>query len=157
MTTVRKVSIVPANKENQDFLKKIFFESRFDLIAIPDLELQSFIMQQQYQIEESQLSCCFPNFEKNLIKMDEEFVGRIYLNRNTYEYRILELGFLESYRRKGLGKAVLTLVKERALKENKAVTLQVAWFNQGAKCFYEKMGFKTLSTQAVFCEMVWEG
>lgn len=157
MTIVRKVSIEHANGENQDFLKKIFFESRFDLMAIPDLKLRSLIMQQQYQLEESQLSCCFPNFEKNLIKVDEEFVGRIYLNRSTNEYRILELGILESYRRSGLGRAVITLVKERAMEENKAVTLQVAWFNQGAKCFYDEMGFKTLGLEEVFCEMVWKG
>lgn len=47
----------------------------------------------------------------------------------------------------------VTTVIENAAKIGKPVRLQVAWFNQGAYGFYEKLGFKIIENNGVFYEM----
>lgn len=153
MSSNTQITLEPMQDEDQEVLVRIFEESRFDLLMIDDPEMKKQIIEHQYQIESNQLMRQYIHLEQNCIKYENKTVGRLFINRMEKEYRIVEFGILESHRRLGIGKRVIDLVKERARKEEKSISLQVAWFNQGAKAFYECQGFEMVSDENVFFEM----
>lgn len=104
-------------------------------------------------MEQEQLMQMYPDAELNIVMLDGEAVGRLYIHHGESADRILEIGLLEQYRGMAIGGKLVNAVIENAAKAGKTVRLQVAWFNQGAYAFYEKLGFKVIENNGVFYEM----
>ena len=65
-------------------------------------------------------------------------------NNSRKFYRIEEFGVDENVRRKGVATALITFIKEDALRRGyKKIELDMWEFNDGALSFYEKVGFRT--------------
>lgn len=65
-------------------------------------------------------------------------------NNSRKFYRIEEFGVDENVRRKGVATALITFMKEDALRRGyKKIELDMWEFNDGALAFYEKVGFRT--------------
>lgn len=111
------------------------------------------IILQQFTIEQQQLIQMYPDAEFNIVMLKDEPLGRLYIYHGKTTDRILEIGLLEEYRGLGIGREILEAVIENALKKGKSVCLQVAWFNQGAYGFYEKLGFEVIENKGFAYEM----
>ena len=149
------VSLCQVESSHKDFLLQLFKECRQDLALVGNLtekQKDNFILQ-QFTIEQEQLSKVYPDAEFNIVMFNEKPVGRFYIYHGKLLNHIVEIGLLEAYRGLGIGKKIINMAIENALKNGKNVSLQVAWFNQGAHNFYEKLGFKTIENNGVFCEM----
>lgn len=149
------ISLCPIEPQYNEFLFKVFKESRPELNLINDIseEQKTNIILQQFTMEHQQLIQMYPNAELNIVMLNKEPVGRIYINYGQTSVRILEIGVLEQYRGLGIGKKILTRVIKEAEKNEKTVNLQVAWFNQSAYTFYERIGFKVVENNGVVSEM----
>lgn len=149
------VSLCPMESYHDDFLLQLFKECRPDLAFIGNIdeEQKDAIIFQQFSIEQDQLSKMYPGAEFNIVMYNEEPIGRFYIDYGKLTDYIIEIGLLESYRGLGIGKRIMNMATENAFKKGKNVSLQVAWFNQVAYNFYEKLGFKTIENNGVFCEM----
>lgn len=149
------VSLLPVESTHKDFLLKLFKECRPDLALINSINEKKTddIIYQQFTIEQEQLIKMYPNAEYNIVIFNGELIGRLYIHYGDTIDRILEIGLLDEYRSLGIGKELVTKVIQNALKKNKSVRLQVAWFNQRAYKFYEEIGFNIIENQGVFFEM----
>lgn len=152
---ILSISLVPVQSRHDEFLLQVFKESRIDLAYINGIseEQKSMIILQQYKIEQEQLKQMYPNAKFNIVMMNEKTVGRLYIHNGEISDRILQIGLLEEYRGMGIGKMLVKLVIEDAMKRGKNVQLQVAWFNEAAYRFYEKLGFKIIENNGVAYEM----
>ncbi|WP_459481356.1 GNAT family N-acetyltransferase [Clostridium saccharoperbutylacetonicum] len=151
------VSLCPIEICHKEFLLQLFKECRPDLAFIGNIEEQQkeALIFQQFSIEQEQLNTMYPNAEFNIVMFNKEPIGRFYINYGSLSDHIVEIGLLESYRGLGIGKKIMNMAIENALKMGKNISLQVTWFNQGAHDFYEKLGFKTIEDNGVFCEMIY--
>jgi len=145
-------TVTPCHKE---FLLKVFAESRWDLALISGVseEQRAGIILEQYSIEQQQMAQMYPEASLNIVMLNNRPIGRLYIHYGERADRILEMGLLENHRKMGAGKKVMTIVIENALEKGKTVSLQVAWFNQGAYGFFEKLGFKAIRNNGIFYEM----
>lgn len=151
----RGISLCSVEASHIKFLFKVFKESRWDLEFINNLDekQKADILFNQFCMEQGQLIQQYPNAECNIVLLNEEAIGRLYVNHGEKADRILEIGLLEEYRGLGIGRKIVTTVIENAKKAGKAVCLQVAWFNEGAYKFYERIGFVVIEENYVFREM----
>ncbi|WPC43959.1 GNAT family N-acetyltransferase [Clostridium sp. JS66] len=149
------ISIEVLEAKHEDMLLKIFKESRQDLTWISGIteEQKESIIAQQFMMEQQQLMEMYPEAQLNIITMDGKPIGRLYIYYGKTVDRILEIGLLEEYRGRGIGRKIVTTVVGNAVEKEKTVSLQVAWFNQGAYAFYEKLGFKVVENKGIAYEM----
>ena len=151
----RSISLSQVEPSHTEFLLKLFTECRPDLDSIMNVsrEQKESIIYQQFALEHHQLIQMYPEAELNIVMIDKEPVGRVYINYGVAKDRILQIGLLKKYRGFGIGRKIVAMVIDKAFNKRKTVSLQVAWFNQGAYGFYEKLGFKVIENNGVFYEM----
>jgi len=149
------ISLCPVAPCHKEFLLKVFAESRWDLALISGVseEQRADIISEQFSIEQQQMTQMYPEASLNIVMLNNRPIGRLYMHYGETADRILEMGLLENYRRTGIGRKVMNMLIENALEKGQTVSLQVAWFNQGAYAFFEKLGFKAIENNGVFYEM----
>lgn len=149
------VSLCPVESSHTDFLLQLFKECRPDLELIGGIneKQKEDIIFQQFTLEQEQLIKMYPDVEFNVVMLNEKPVGRIYIYHGETADRILEIGLLAEYRNLGIGRKLITTAIENAIRKNKSVRLQVAWFNQRAYKFYKEIGFRVIENQGVSFEM----
>lgn len=149
------ISLCPLKPSHTDFLLQLFKECRPDLALIGNLnekQKDDFILQ-QFTIEEDQLSKMYPDAEFNIVMLNEKPIGRFYVYHSKLSDHIVEIGLLESYRGLGIGKKIMITAIENALRKGNELSLQVAWFNQRAYSFYERLGFRVIEDNLVLKKM----
>jgi len=149
------ITLQLAQSDHKEFLFKIFKESRPDLMSINEIleNKKTKIIHHQFLIEQQQLQELYPNAEFNVIMFKGEPIGRFYINCGKTSDHIIEIGILGKYRRMGIGTRIMQSVIENAIKKEKGVNLQVAWFNYSAFSFYKKLGFQLIKENGAFYEM----
>jgi ribosomal protein S18 acetylase RimI-like enzyme len=149
------ISLKPAEPEHEEFLFRVFKETRPDLMYIYNISKDEGdkIIHQQFIIEQQQLMNMYPNAEFKVIIFKEELIGRLYINYGQESQHIIELGILEKYREMGIGKKVMTNIIEEAVQEGKNITLKAAWYNSFAIFLFKKLGFELIKNGEVFYDM----
>ena len=151
------ITLQPLNAGHEEFLFKLFVECRPDLDWINGVDggTKAGIIRQQFICEQEQMKSLCPGADYLAVILDGELVGRIFVDFDTEAYRILAIGLLQGYRRKGLGMKLVTAVKDGAARVGKQVQLRVAWFNRPAQAFYERLGFRLVEDTGDGFEMRW--
>ncbi len=90
----------------------------------------------------------------DLILIDDEPAGRIYVDRLDGEIRIIDIALLPAFRGRGVGTALVLDLLEEASAEALAVTIHVAQGN-GARTLYDRLGFQQAGTAGVYDLLEW--
>ena len=88
------------------------------------------------------------------IFIDDRPIGRFYVQRRTEEIRIIDIAFLPSYRKMGIGSSLLTQILDEAARNHLPVTIHVERFNP-ALHLYERLGFRLAEDRGVHYFMTW--
>ena len=149
------ISLCPVESNHKEVLLQLFRECRPDLELMGNIDekQKDAIIFQQFTIEQDQLRKMYPNAEFNIVMFNEEPIGRFYIYYGEEFHHIIEIGLLESYRGLGIGKAIMSAAISNAVQKGKKIYLQVAWFNQNAYLFYEKLGFRVIEDNIAFKKM----
>lgn len=107
-----------------------------------------FHAQDQYYIEN------YPGAEFQVVLMDDQPVGRLYLHRRSDEIRIMDITLLPDVRGMGIGAALLKNILEEAANRCLPVTIHVERFNP-ALHLYERLGFRLAEDKGVYYFMKW--
>ena len=91
----------------------------------------------------------------DVILVDGERAGRLYLNRGDSEIRIVDIALLPEHRGNGVGSALLRDLLAEADAAGKRVTIHVERQNR-ALGLYERLGFHQAGEQGVYLRMEWE-
>ena len=109
---------------------------------------QQFTAQHKFYMEQ------FSEAEFQLILLNAEPIGRLYVDRRKDEIRLIDIALLPEHRNKGIGSRLLQDLFEEARKINKPLRIHVEHFNP-ALHLYQRLGFKRIGDTGVYFLMEW--
>lgn len=95
-----------------------------------------------------------PTARFDLILIDDDPAGRIYVDRRDSEIRIIDIALLPTFRGRGVGTALVLDLLEEANAGGIPVTIHVAQGN-GARTLYDRLGFQQIDTAGVYDLLEW--
>jgi ribosomal protein S18 acetylase RimI-like enzyme len=114
--------------------------SELHLNAWPEQVTQQIIAMQFKAFEQSVINI-FPENIDYLITYNEKKAGRLQLNKDNQEIRIINISLLAAFRNIGIGSSILQdIIKEANLK-NKSTVLEVDKMNPAVNLYF-RFGFK---------------
>lgn len=139
-----------------DFLYSVYASTRTDEMARVDWDTEQkeeflrmqFSAQSQFYIEN------YPGAEFQIITLNDQPVGRLYVHRRKDEIRIMDIGLLPESRNLGIGSALLQDILEQGKSLNLPVTIHVEQFNPALR-LYKRMGFRQKEDKGVYLLMEW--
>lgn len=141
--------------ETEIELFEVFKECRSDLswvTGFSETEKNQYL-KTQFELEKTQFVTFYPKAEYYMVIKDNKCIGRLYIDYGENDIRILEIGLIEKYRNRGIGRSIIKNIIAKASEHNKSVSLQVSWFNEKALKLYEELGFFVVENNQVSYEM----
>ena len=152
-----RISLRPAGEQDEPFLLRVYAATRTkELSQVPwsDAQKQAFVrMQSDAQILHYRSH--YPGAQFQVILLDGEPVGRLYLAKLESELRILDIAVVPERRKMGIGTLVLEGVRRDASDMGLTVTIFVEPYNQSLQLF-ERLGFSRIHEDAFNILMEWK-
>jgi ribosomal protein S18 acetylase RimI-like enzyme len=136
----------PADSSDARLLQRIFAESHcagFELLGLEPAALAGLIGM-QFQARQAQYRTGPGGTEYLIVRgsgSDAEVLGSCWLSEAAEQLRVLDIAVLVQYRRRGVARAVLTALRDRAAAAGKPVALSVWHDNGPARELYRVLGF----------------
>ena len=152
----RSVALRPATSDDDAFMVRVYAGTRAaELAAVPwtDKEKAAFV-QMQFAAQAQHYREHYPDTSFDLILLDEEPVGRLYVARWTSEIRIVDIALLPEHCNIGIGTTLLRELQAEAAAAGKPLRIHVERFNPALR-LYERLGFTLLEDKGVYLFLEW--
>lgn len=110
---------------------------------------QATFLAQQFEAQHHHYQAHYLNAEFLVILLDNQSIGRLYINRASDELRIVDIALLPDYRNNGIGSYLLQALLAEATQAGKPVRLHVEKFNSAMR-LYERLGFQVIEDRGVY-------
>jgi ribosomal protein S18 acetylase RimI-like enzyme len=150
-------SLRPAGESDLDFLYLLYASTRASEMAVLDWSEQqkeAFLLMQfdaQHKYYHEQISTA----KFDIIELDNEAIGRLYVDRRVDEIRIIDIALLPEYRGKGFGGKFMKSLLDEAISSKRSVTIHVE-HNNPAMHLYQRLGFRHVRDEGVYFFMEWK-
>ena len=94
----------------------------------------------------------YPRATFDVIVVDGQPCGRLYVNRSAEEIRIIDISLLPAFRGKGIGTLLLTGLLDEATAAGSTVSIHVERFNPAMR-LYIRLGFSVVGDEGVYLLM----
>jgi ribosomal protein S18 acetylase RimI-like enzyme len=141
-TTHARVTLQPASAGDETFLFEVYASTRVEELAPvgwSEPQRESFL-RMQFQAQQRHYRENYPGAEFQIIHVDGEPAGRLYVHRRANEIRIMDIALLPAYRRRGIGTVLLAEILSEGAQSGKVVSIHVEAFNPALE-WYERLGF----------------
>lgn len=140
----------PAAPDDAAFLSSLFRSTRPELAMLPD-GLAGMLIAQQQRLQELGYRQAFPQAQTLVIEADGQPAGKLLLDEQRQQLRVVDLAVAPAYRGRGLASAVLRQLQG----SGRDVVLSVAHDNLAAIRLYRSLGFLEEARDEVRAEMRW--
>ena len=137
--------------EDHDFLFRVYVGTRLDELALTDwdeAQKQAFLTQ-QFEAQHHHYQTHYQGAQFDLILLDDQPIGRLYVARWREEIRIMDIALLPDYRNRGIGSGLLRDLLEEAAVTGKRLTIHVERYNPALR-LYRRMGFEPVGETGVY-------
>jgi ribosomal protein S18 acetylase RimI-like enzyme len=151
-----KLTIRPAEAADRDLLFRIYASTREEELALTDWDDAQKVafLTQQFTAQDAHYREHYPGAVFNLIVLNDEPIGRLYIHRRPEEIRIMDIALLPPHRNSGYGTALLQTLQDEAAGSAKSLTIHVEQFNP-ALSLYTRLGFRPVAEHGVYLLMEW--
>jgi len=111
----------------------------------------------QFEMQRREYDARFPNAEYDVIVIDGEPAGRIWIARTDEEIRLLDIAILTAFQNRGVGTILLRKLIDEAKVTGKRLRHMVFVLNNNAHRFYERLGFVEIDDVGGYKHMEWRG
>ena len=140
--------------EDEGFLFALSRSSReTEFGSLPQSQRET-LLSFQYQAQSRDYAVRFPHSENFIIELCGQAAGRLLLNRNADEIRMVDIAVLPELRRKRIATAVLKSLLAEAEAAGIPVRLSV-WHSNPALVLYRRLGFRETARSATYLDLEW--
>jgi ribosomal protein S18 acetylase RimI-like enzyme len=154
MNEARDWALRPAAPADAAFLASLFRSTRPELAMLPAGLADQLIAQQQL-LQELGYRQAFPEARTLVIESIGTCVGKLVLDEQRQQLRVVDIAVDPACRGRGFASAVLRQLQQQALETGRDVVLSVAIDNAPALRLYCSLGFEEEARDAVRASMRW--
>jgi len=149
-----RITLRSITPEDMGFLCRLYASTRMEELAVVPWtpEQKEEFLRQQFHAQHAHWSQHYSGASFDLVLVDGEPAGRLYVDRWAREIRIVDIALLPEHRRGGIGTALLRRVLDEGDAAGKPVSIHVEMFNP-ARRLYERLGFVEKDTHGVYVLM----
>ena len=151
-----ELSFRPITDADDPFLFSVYASSRAEEMApVPwsDEQKRAFLMM-QFRAQKVQYLERYPDANFQIILLDLEPVGRLYVARLPDQIRIIDIALLTEHRGKGIGEPIIRDLMQEAAALDLPVRIYVESFNRSRRLF-ERLGFAPVEEHMPYLLMEW--
>ena len=150
------ISFRPIIEKDLPFLLKLYRSTReeeLNLAPWTESEKAQFI-NQQFQAQHQYYQEYYGDAWFDIIVINHQKVGRLYLEVRDDEFRIIDIAILPEFRGKGWGTKILEEIISLANENDKGIGIHVEK-NNPAMNLYLRLGFQNVEDKGVYQFMMW--
>ena len=147
------LSLRPAGSGDRGFLLRVYASTRDDLRLVGWSAHQTeAIVRMQFEAQDASYRAQYDPVSFDVVEVDGEPVGRLYVARLEDEIRIVDVALLPEHRGRGIGTALLRGLLGEAAAAGKRLSIHVDKHNP-ARRLYERLGFTESADQGLYVLM----
>lgn len=142
--------LFPVTPADDSFLYEVYASSRAEELkfALWTEEVKHAFLKSQFEAQSSHYFTTYPEGFFDVIKLENEPIGRFYKAEFDDEIRIIDITLLPEHRNRGIGTRLLSDVLEKG--KDKIVTIYLETYNP-SQTLFSRLGFQPVSDDGVYC------
>lgn len=152
----QKITLRRIEPNDEEFLLRVYASTRLDEMALvpwDEAQKQAFLTM-QFTAQDHYYREKYPKAQYSVILVNGQPVGRLYLDRNSQEIRIIDLTVLPEYGDPELETALLNDLQTEATATEKPLHIYLESFNPALR-FFEGMGFFKIGEHGIYLLLEW--
>lgn len=148
--TQPECNLILATPEHDFFLRTLYANTRQNEVPLcqwPKAHRDRFLAM-QYEVQCEAYMKAYPKAAHHIMVLGQKPIGRLILNKEGRDHRVVDISIMQQYRGKGFGGSVLRQVIIEADACGASVSLHVLRGNP-ALHLYQKLGFKEATSDTV--------
>ena len=152
-----RVELRPASDDDRDFLRAVYGSTREEELAPTGWtrERKDWFIAQQFDAQDTYYKQHYDGAAYDVILVDGEPAGRLYVARWESEIRIMDIALLPRFRGQGIGRRLLEPLLREGAGAGKPVSIHVEQSNP-AMSLYRRLGFVPVGEHGVYVLMRWK-
>lgn len=148
----------PVAPDDDTFLLSVYASTRAEELAQVQWEpgQQETFVKWQFEMQRREYDVRFPDAEYDVIEIDGQPAGRIWIGRTSEEIRLMDIALLPEFQNRGAGTLLVKSLIEEAGEANKRLRHMVFALNNEAQRFYERLGFVEIDDFGGYKHMEWK-
>lgn len=144
-------AVTPADR---DFTFEVYASTRADEVAATGWEpaAQQAFLAQQFAAQDAAWRARLPGAAYDLVLVDDEPVGRLYVERRADAIHVVDISLLPQWRGRGVGSRLLGGLAAEADERGLALSVYVERHNPAIR-LYERLGLVPIAADAVYLLM----
>jgi ribosomal protein S18 acetylase RimI-like enzyme len=153
---VPALALRPATAADRPLLLRIYASTREGELALTDWsdEAKAAFVEQQFTAQHAYYREYYPEAAFDVVLLDGEPIGRLYVQRWPDEIRLIEVALLPEARNRGLGGKLVADLLAEARATGRRVTIHVEIFNPALR-LYARLGFRKIADRGPYQLMEW--
>lgn len=151
-----EITLRPTQPVDEPVLLAVYGSTREDELATTDWDdaRKREFVEMQFRAQDQYYRANYANASFDLILVDGEPAGRLYVARWPDELRIMDIALLAPFRGLGVGTRLLHELQTEAGVAGKALRIHVERFNP-ALTLYGRLGFRLVEDRGVYLFLEW--
>jgi len=151
------LTLRPVSPDDQEFLYRVYAATREEELAQVDWEVsqKEAFLRMQFNAQHAYYQENYREAAFQVILLEGEPVGRLYLHRRPQEIRIVDISLLPAFRGRGIGSTLLKEILAEGDRSGRVVTIHVERFNPALR-LYTRLGFRQAADRGVYLFMEWK-
>jgi ribosomal protein S18 acetylase RimI-like enzyme len=144
-----RITFSPAT--DRGFLHAVYASTRVEELArVPwSAEQKAEFLRSQFEAQDHHYRTYYPQASFEVILIDGERAGRLYVARGADEIRIVDIALLPAFRGRGAGGEIVRGILAEAAEKKLPVRIHVEQFNPALR-LYERLGFRKIEDKGVY-------
>ena len=145
------LTLRPAEPRDDEFLYRVYAGTRAEELAVVpwDEAQKEAFLRSQFDAQSRWYREHYARATYEIVLVDGEPAGRLYLHRGETEIRIVDIALLPEHRGNGVGTSLLSDLLAEADAAGKRVTIHVERFNPALR-LYERLGFSVAEDKGAY-------
>jgi ribosomal protein S18 acetylase RimI-like enzyme len=145
------LTLRPVSPSDRDFLLQVYASTREEELQLVDWsdDQKTAFVRMQFDAQDAYYREHYSPATFDVVEVDGEPVGRLYVARWEDEIRIMDIALLPEFRGAGVGTRLLRELLTEGAREGKRVSIHVEKQNPALR-LYERLGFTPLADRGVY-------